>query len=391
MNVLYVSHCDFHGNSALHVLALADQAAARGLSPAICVPDDVATFDDFGRRPYPVVGFEEAQEAAIPFPDGRRPDLVHAFTPREHVRRLTEAVVTRDGCRYLVHLEDNENVILADAIGASVVERIAALPPEEGDALVGGRRTHPVRAAAFLAGAAGVTAVVDTLLELGPKDVPAVVVWPGFDPAVLHLPQDVRQLRSRLRVSPDDFVLVYTGNIHASNLEEAQALYTAVALLRAAGRRVVLVKTGWNNVEMRWVRRLRVRRAVRDLGFVHRERVWEALAVADALVQPGSPGPFNDYRFPSKLPDFLASGKPVIMPRTNIGRYLRDGVHALLLERGDAEEIAAAVERVLADPELASRLGAAGRDFALRELSWSTTVEPLFELYEQMGRAARRA
>ena len=43
-----------------------------------------------------------------------------------------------------------------------------------------------------------------------------------------------------------------------------------------------------------------------DLGFVSRDRLWDLLAAADVFVQPGGPSPFNDYRFPSKLPDFLA-------------------------------------------------------------------------------------
>ena len=51
----------------------------------------------------------------------------------------------------------------------------------------------------------------------------------------------------------------------------------------------------------------------------------QLLVAADILVQPdGSPGPFNDYRFPSKLPDFFASGRPVVLPKTNIGLYLSE-------------------------------------------------------------------
>ena len=62
------------------------------------------------------------------------------------------------------------------------------------------------------------------------------------------------------------------------------------------------------------------------------------------LVQPGRPDAFNDYRFPSKLPEFLASGRPVMLPRTNIGLHLEDGVEALLLGHGDADEIADKVD-----------------------------------------------
>ena len=385
MNVLFVSHCDFHGNSAFHVLAVANELFVRGHSPAICVPDNARTIDELGRPRYPMIGFAEAEQAPLVFPDGRGPDLVHAFTPREHVRKLSETVVGRYGCPYVVHLEDNEAVILADAIGGDVYERLDALPLAESDSIVGPRRTHPVRATAFLEGAGGITVVIDTLLELKPRSVPGVVFWPGFDRAVLDLPADLSAIRAELRIAPDDFVLVYTGNVHKSNLEEIRTLYSAVGALRDAGHRVILVKTGSNHVDMKWVRKSGLRRAVRDLGFVRRDRVWEVLAIADALVQPGRSNLFNDYRFPSKLPDFLASGRPVILPATNIGRYLKDEVNALLLENGEAEEIFDAVQRLIADPQLGERLGANGRGFALRELSWSRNIEPIVALYENVG------
>jgi len=122
--------------------------------------------------------------------------------------------------------------------------------------------------------------------------------------------------------------------------------------------------------------------------------VPEILGAADVLVQPGGPSPFNDYRFPSKLPEYLASGRPVVLPRTNVGLELRDGEEALLLERGDAPEIAAAVARLAADPALRARLGEAGRAFALRELRWTTTVDRVQELYREIaaseGRRFRR-
>lgn len=392
LNVLFVSHCDFRGNSALHVLAVAHELFARGYSPAICVPDDARTIDDLGRPPFPVLGFAETEQKPIPFPNGRGPDLIHAFTPREHVRRLTMATVSRYGCPYVVHLEDNEEIILADAIGSEAYERIRTLPLAESDPIVGQRRSHPIRAASFLEGAAGMTAVLDTLMEFKPSSVPGIVFWPGFDKAVLALPEHTANLRSEFRIAADDFVLVYTGNIHESNLSEVRNLYLAVGALRDAGHRVTLLKTGWNHVDMRWVKKSGLRRAVRDLGFVRRERVWRVLAVADALVQPGGPNAFNDYRFPSKLPDFLASGRPVILPATNIGRYLRHEVDALLLKRGDVDEIVEAVQRLIGDPQLALRLGSNGEAFALRELRWSKNVEPILDLYaeiEARGEPAR--
>jgi glycosyltransferase involved in cell wall biosynthesis len=174
-------------------------------------------------------------------------------------------------------------------------------------------------------------------------------------------------------------VLVYTGNVHETNLAAMRELYRAVELLRRDGMPAVLVKTGWNFVPDTHLPRLGA--GIRDLGWVARARVPELLHAADVLVQPGAPGGFDDYRFPSKLPEFLASGRPVVLPRTNIGLHLRDGEEALLLDRGDAEEISEHVAVVVANADRGRAIGAAGRAFALRELRWSDAVSRIAALY----------
>jgi glycosyltransferase involved in cell wall biosynthesis len=345
-NVVLVSHCDFTGNSAFHAYAIATELARRGLSPAIAVPAHPETVEDLPPPPFPVVTYRDLRRGRPAFPDGRGIDLVHAFSPREHVRRVTAEL----GLPYVVHLEDNDETIAGSGSDA-----------------------------AFLAGALGATVVIERLLELVPVGIPTAVVWPGFDEAVLTPRRSREAVRADLGLAPEDLVLVYTGNVHETNLEEVRALYEAVGLLRARGQAVVLVKTGWNFVPDRQLPTLR--EGLRDLGWVARAHIPDLLAAADVLVQPGRPGIFNDYRFPSKVPDFLASGRPVVLPRTNIGLHLEDGADALLLDRGDADEISANVARLATDPAARERIGVRGRKFALRELRWPANVERVVELY----------
>jgi glycosyltransferase involved in cell wall biosynthesis len=392
MNVLLVSHCDFRGNSALHVFNIAVELERSGYSPTICVPENSASVDDLGRPSFPIQTFDEVRLEGTAFTNGHGPDLVHAFTPRELVRDVTDQITLRYGCPYIVHLEDNEEVILTDALGGAAFEVVRGLPQPLLDGMVLRHHSHPIRARAFLERAAGMTAVIETLLDFGPDDMPAQVIWPGFDRSILSAKDDSSRVRASLDLRPDDVVLAYTGDIHPSNLGEVRSLYVAVALLRRAGYQARLVKTGWNKVDMSWAEELSLGDAVIDLGFVSRRRLGELLSIADVLVQPGGPSRFNDFRFPSKLPDFLASGKPVILPRTNIGLHLRDGEDALLLERGHAVEIFEKVVRVVEDKALARRLGENGRAFAFERLRWDETVKSLVELYSGVsnGRAEQR-
>lgn len=353
-NVLLISPTDFTGNTALHVHAIASGLVREGFAPVIAVPGNVESVDDVGRPPFPVITFREAR-TRLAFPDTRGPDLLHAFTPRRGVRRLTLELVTRHRCPYLLHLEDNEELVTRAADG---------------------------EATEFTAGAIGVTVVVERLLELVPQNVPQTIVWPGFDEAVLAPQRGRDAVRAELRVE-DALVLVYNGNVHGANVQELGSLYRAVADLRRGGRRVVLVRTGWNFVPRSHLPQLG--EGLIELGWVSRRHVPDLLAAADVLVQPGRPGHFNDYRFPSKVPEFLASGRPVVLPRTNIGLHLRDGEEALLLERGDAAEIAAKVELLAGDPALRARIGDCGRAFALRELRWERAVAAVRSLYRTIA------
>jgi hypothetical protein len=148
------------------------------------------------------------------------------------------------------------------------------------------------------------------------------------------------------------------------------------------GRPLRLVRLGRDFVRFLEPELREVERHVIHVPFQARSEVPRYLRLADVLVQPGRPGAFNDYRFPSKLPEFLASGRPVVLPATNLGRFLADGEECVLLQRGDALELAAVVERLLDDSELRARLGRGARAFAERNFSWQASAEKLVGLYE---------
>jgi glycosyltransferase involved in cell wall biosynthesis len=217
---------------------------------------------------------------------------------------------------------------------------------------------------------------------LKPVHIPGVVIWPGYDEALDRPGRTRDAVRSDVGLGDDQLALLYSGNVHEANAEEVASLYGAVAQLRSDGRDVVLVKSGWTDVSPSRLPKLGD--ALRDVGWIGRGRVFELLGAVDVLVQPGAPGAFNDYRFPSKLPEFLASGRPVVLPRTNIGLHLEDGVEALLLEDGGAAEIEEKVARLADDAELRLRLGTAGRAFAHRRLRWSSNVGEVARLYESV-------
>jgi glycosyltransferase involved in cell wall biosynthesis len=383
VNILFISHCDFPGNSAIQIFSIAAHLAELGINCAVCVPEGHTVVTGNRDLKFSILSYSQVQLNSFRFHDGRGPDFIHVWTPRKRVMRLAQSLVAAGRTKYIVQLEDNEDVLLETELGLSAS---GVRPSDELiDKDVPDHLSHPRRSRQFLAGASGITVIIDRLLEFKPPAVPGIVLWPGFDSEFL-VGTDLGQFSGRqVGVSNEDSVLVYNGNIHAANASEVRSLFLAVQALRRSGRPIVLLKTGEQFVSPDdWIQEGIQSGAVVDLGRRSRQDIYGLLSIADLLVQPGRPGHFNDYRFPSKLPEFFASGKPVVLPRSNVGLRVCDGQEALLLNSGDAIEIAQKIELLLDNPEMGRRIGAAGREFAIQHLSWSKNVPLLKDFYDSL-------
>jgi hypothetical protein len=369
--VVFVSYGTFDCNSAGHIAGFARELSRAGLSVAVCAREPVdrayaygpPTFEFFGLKdlaadPEAVVGFDGVLEP--------KSTLLIGWTPRKAVRRALGRAAAVTGAPYVIHFEDNE-------------DHLAELRAREGQ----GAPLEEDRAdrQRLLAGALGATVIEPRLTETLPEGLESLVLEPGVDLEALAEPLAPFRRSGLLRAvgAPAGAkVIVYPGNIHRANAGEMAELYLAVRRLRDQGRDLVLIKTGKDDVNL--PERLGFEPAeagIIDAGMVDRPFLVELLKCADLFVQPGAPGPFNDYRLPSKLPEFMAVGRAIITPRTNLGLRLRDGEDALLLETGSAEEIAARVRALLDDPALAARLGRNAQAFAGTTYVWSRQGEKL--------------
>ncbi len=383
MNVLFVNYQDFTSNSALHIFNLANKLVERGVSCAVCVPDHKKTVAALGRPSFSSLNFADVSKRRLPFPDGRGPTLIHAWTPREVVREITELVAERHACRYVVHLEDNEEFLTARHLQTSL-SGLRFVPAEHLDQMVGGTLSHPIRYRKFLARAAGVTVITDRLFDFKPPTVPGAVIWPAFEEELFKPQAPDTALRRRLGIVEMDRVVVYHGGVNAVNAAEVASLYLAVGALNRAGIPVKLVRLGRDFVNPLDESIASLRQHVIDVSYRPRREIPRFLALADVLVQPGRSDEFNDYRFPAKVPEFLAMGLPVLLPESNIGRHLTDGVECVLLKEGSALEIAAGLGRLFNDPDRRRRLGRAARAFAEKHFSWTNSAAKLHAFYDQI-------
>jgi glycosyltransferase involved in cell wall biosynthesis len=375
LNILFVLYGSFVSNSAHHVAALANELAAAGHACIATVPGDLATFD---RLPAPrFTGLLHADAArGVTFPDGRGPDVIHAWTTRENVRLLATRLRDRHGARLVVHLEDNEQHLLATTLGIDAAE-LAALPEGELDRRVPADLSHPVRSRAFLASADGVTVIVDSLREFVPAGRPCLTLPPAADARYFYPRPVPPEFRAVFQRQPDELVVFYHGNVHASNAAEMCELYAAIAQLNAAGTAVTLLRAGRDAVDFLGDLAPAVAPFVINLGELRHHHQPAFMALADVFVQPGWDDAFNRYRLPSKLPEFFALGRPVVLPRTNLGHALRHDVDAWVLDRADAAGIATALAMLGRDSVLRRRLGEGAAAFARAHFSWRRSAAAL--------------
>lgn len=89
--------------------------------------------------------------------------------------------------------------------------------------------------------------------------------------------------------------------------------------------------------------------------------------------------------FPVAVTEAMMLGRPIVSTAVGaIPELIRDGVNGLLVPRGDAPALAAAVGRLLSEPDRARRLGRAARETAARELDLRRTVAEIAAIYDEV-------
>lgn len=108
------------------------------------------------------------------------------------------------------------------------------------------------------------------------------------------------------------------------------------------------------------------------------------LDACDVLVSPHVPLAEGAEFFgsPTKLFEYMAMGKGIVASRLGqIGEVLSDEQTALLVEPGDAEELSAAIARLIKTPSLRESLGTAARQKAIASHTWLRNAQNILDAY----------
>ncbi len=169
-------------------------------------------------------------------------------------------------------------------------------------------------------------------------------------------------MRAELGIAPDAVVALYAGN-----MGEKQGLETILDAARSLTARqdIQVVLSGDGAASARYRALAHGQPNVRFLGLQPEGRFNDLLNLADIHLLPQRVDA-ADLVMPSKLAGMLGSGRAVIagaVPGTEIAEAL-EGC-GVLVPPGDAQAMAAAIERLADDPDRRRALGQAAREAAI--------------------------
>jgi glycosyltransferase involved in cell wall biosynthesis len=116
-------------------------------------------------------------------------------------------------------------------------------------------------------------------------------------------------------------------------------------------------------------------------GSVPHQTVPEYLAAMDVAVAPYPR--IEPFHFsPMKVFEYMAAGRAVVtVALGEIDRLVAGGEWALFYEPGDAASLGRAIDVLLEDHTLRSRMGMRAREWVLRERSWSENARRIVEIF----------
>jgi glycosyltransferase involved in cell wall biosynthesis len=242
-----------------------------------------------------------------------------------------------------------------------------------------------------------VTACSDDLrmraIALGASGERAITIPYGVDARRFRPDAEIRgRRRAAWRVDAEDEIALAAGRFVRK--KGFEYVVEAIGVLATRRPRLKLVLAGGGDLEHE-LRERAARLGIADRvilpGVLTQSGVAEALAAADVAVIPSvRDDAGNVDGLPNVVLESLASATPVIATSAGgIGSVVRHEVNGLVVPERDATALAGAIDRMLSDRALATKLGTAARVWASTHAGWDQVAARFEEVYERA--VARRA
>jgi len=195
-----------------------------------------------------------------------------------------------------------------------------------------------------------------------------------------------KDIRAELGISVDEPLVGFVGTFGPWHgvLELAKVI---AMIPRSVPVKFLLVGAGKLKNEMeQTIREAGFEDRVIFTGSVAHDRVPVLLDACDILVAPHIPLADGSDFFgsPTKLFEYMAMGKGIVASRLGqIGDVLNHEETALLVEPGNVNELAEAMERLINSQELRERLGHNARRIAIEKFTWRHNARRVLDAYDE--------
>jgi len=242
-----------------------------------------------------------------------------------------------------------------------------------------------------LRGARAVTACSPELirgaLTLGAQETQAYLFPWGADPVAFAAGEGGDALRDELRLGADAPVILALGRLVGKKGFDVLVRAMPAVVAEHPRAQCLIVGEGPERVNLeRAVTELGIEAHVRFTGSVPWNSVPRYLQLSEMVIVPSVHDAGNVDGLPGVVQEAMAAGRAVVASDVaGIPLAVTHGVSGLLVPERDPAALAAAICRLLDDPELCRRMGRAGRERIEREMNWQSVARRLVEIYRNAG------
>lgn len=228
-------------------------------------------------------------------------------------------------------------------------------------------------------------ALKDEMVRRGVPEEKIVLVPNGADPGrFVAIPKD-RELEAKLGTS-GKVVIGYIGSV--VDYEGLEYLLDAAQILRERRKDfcVLIVGDGavWADLKAR-AKLLGIEDCILFTGRVPHEEVERYYSLIDITPYPRKGQPVCEMVSPMKPFESMCMEKAVLVSDVAALREIvQDGKTGLLHRKDDVEDLARKLDLLISKPELRQQLGAAAREWVIRERDWNVLSGRIIQLYERL-------
>lgn len=183
-----------------------------------------------------------------------------------------------------------------------------------------------------------------------------------------------------------DLIIAFVGTLLPVEGVDFLVMAMSQVLEQIGGVKLFVIGSGPEERTLKaLVRKLRIGRSVEFLGWIPYEETFAAQRQADILAcplkPPGHGTMISSIAFPIKIPQYLASRKPILTTHVgDIPKYIRHEKEGLVLRNLTVDNLADAIIRLAGSDSLRAEMASRCKKMAM-QLTWDKSVNKLESVY----------